>query len=800
MIKNYFKIAWRNLQKNKIFSFINIFGLAVGFTCCMLIGSFIYSELNYDKFPENASNIYRIELNVGNKDFYSTVDNAVGAGMKENYPEIQSVTNIYRWHNVFVKHNDVVFKEPSIALADSNFFNFFSIPLSQGNPGTALKEKQSVVISEAYAKKYFGNEEAMGKTLTISNRDCKVTGILKALPGDLHFNFDIFVEMPTPKRLTWSNVGTYSYVQLKPGTDIAKLEAKFPQLVSKHVVPEVQADMGVSLAEAQRSINSFKFYLKPLSSIHLYSANKDELGVNGSIKYVYIFTALALFILLLACVNFTNLSTAVSVKRSKEVGIRKVMGSDKRQLIGQFLAESIFMSLLAFFLAIGIVFLLLPYFNSLSGKHISFGFFFHYKVLIVELLFSILVGIFAGLYPAFFLSSFNIISILKGKGKTRPQTSFSLRSGLVVFQFAVSIIIITATIIVFQQLHFMQHKDPGFDKEQVLVINDTKLLDNDQQAFLQDLSKDSRIISVSNSNSVPVGETGYDGTQAFAKELTDNEARAEIHIDKFHVDYDYVKTLGLQVIKGRNFSKDFSTDSASVILNETAVKEFNFSGSDPVGKTIVMSGQHNYTVIGVVKDFHYTSVKQKIIPMVMMLGGNNGAMIAKVKTAGVSDLLNKLKTQWASYNAKGPFSYSFLDDRFAAIYEAEEQTGKIFSLFAAISIIIASLGLFGLSAFAIEQRTKEIGVRKVLGASVQNVVLLLSKEFLVMVIIAFVIAVPVTWFAMNKWLQEFAYRINISWFTFIASGIIALLIALITVSFQSVKAAIANPVKSLRTE
>ncbi|MFT3911704.1 MAG: ABC transporter permease [Ferruginibacter sp.] len=802
MLKNYFKIAFRNLARNKAFSFINIFGLAVGFTCCMLISSFLYSELSYDQFPDHAKDIYRVEVTVENKDFYSAVDIGVGQGMKDNYPEIEATTKLWKWNNVFVKHDDVQFKEPALAIVDANFFNFFSIPLMAGDPATALKEPHCVVLSREYAKKYFGTENAMGKTLIINGNTAQpfsVTGIVDKLPGDLHFNFGLYRYMPPAPNQTWSNVGTYTYIKLKPGTDPKKLEARFPELVQKYVVPEVVHDMGVSLAEAQKSVNTFIFYLKPLSAIHLHSTNKDELEANGSMKYIYIFSALAIFILLLACVNFMNLSTAVSVKRSKEVGIRKVMGGGKKQLVSQFLAESVIMAVIAFLFAIGLVYLLLPYFNQLAGKSIGFGFFVNYKVVLIELAFAVLAGIFAGMYPAFFLSSFNIISILKGKGNTKPGSSNKLRSGLVVFQFAVSITIIICTIVVFQQLHFMQHKDPGFDKEQVLVINDTHLLGKNQEAFKQDLLQDSRVVSVTNSGDVPVGTLNYDGTQAFAKRNLDKENHAEIHIDKFHIDYDYIKTLGLKIIKGREFSKDFA-DSASVVINETAVQAFGFGDVDPVGQTIITSGQQNYTVIGVVKDFNYTSVKDKIIPMVMMLGRNGGAFQAKVKTTAIADLISKARSQWNSYNAAGPFSFSFLDERFAAVYASEERTGKIFSLFAALSIIIAALGLFGLSAFTIQQRTKEIGVRKVLGASVQNVVLLLSKEFLLMVMIAFVIAVPVTWFAMHKWLEEFAYRINISWLTFVVAGVIAFLIGFITVSFQAIKAAVANPVKSLRTE
>jgi len=804
MIKNYIKIAIRNLWRNKVFASINIFGLAVGFTCCLLISGFLYDEMSYDKFPKDAKDIYRVEINLENKDFYSAPDVAVGRGIKNAYPEVLDFARMATRRNVFVQYENRQFKEPAIAYVDSNFLQLFSIPLAQGNVKTVLNEPRTLVLSKTAAKKYFGNADPIGKILLLNSDSAhpyKVSGILDEMPGNLHFNFDFYTPFrDDPNNQTWSNVGDYTYIKLMPGTDPKKLEAKFPELVAKYVVPEVQHDMGISLAEAQKSINTFVFYLKPIEKIHLYSNNKDELEINGSIKYVYIFAALAFFIILLAAVNFTNLSTAASIKRSKEVGIRKVMGSNKKQLILQFLSESILLAVFAYIIAMGFVYFTLPFFNNLSGKQLLFTAFINYKVILLSLAFVFLVGILAGTYPAFFLSSFNIINILKGKKNAAPKSSQHLRSGLVVFQFAVSIALIICTIVVYQQLHFMQNKELGFDKTQALIINDTHLIGNAQEAFKQQILQDNRVVSATITRDVPVSipNGNMDGTQAYAKENAEKEGRAEIHINKYHVDYDYLKTLGMQMKAGRYFSRDFN-DSSAVVLNEAAVKEFGISG-DPVGKSIITSGQHEFNIIGIVKDFHYTSVKEKIVPLAMMLGRNNGGMIVKIKTAGVEGLLASLKNTWNSYNPKGPFSYNFIDDRFAAVYKSEERTGEIFSVFAIISIIIASLGLFGLSAFAIALRTKEVGVRKVLGANVSQVVLLLSKDFLYMVLVAFVVAVPLTWFAMYKWLQEFAYRINIGWTVFALAGGAAILIAFATVSFQAIKAAIANPVKSLRTE
>ena len=801
MIKNYFKIALRNMLKNKAFASINIFGLAVGFTCCLLISAFLLDELGFDKFKD-SQNIYRVELNIENKDFYSAADVAVGRGMKDAYPEITAFARLTQWKNVFVKNGNTQFKEDAVAYADSNFLNMFSIPFIKGNAATALKEPNSVVLSEDAAKRYFGTTDALGKGLLINNdtsRPYKVTGIIGKAAGNLHFDFDFYASFrESPNQQTWSNVGVYTYVKLAPGADPKKLEGKFPELVAKHVVPEVQRDMGVSLAEAQKSINDFVFYLKPIDQIHLYSTNKDELAVNGSIKYVYIFGALAFFIILLAAVNFTNLSTAASMQRSKEVGIRKVMGSPKQQLVFQFLAESILLSFFAYIIALGFIYIALPFFNDLSGKQFYFSSFIQYKAVLASLVFVLIIGILAGIYPAFFLSSFNIISVLKGKKNTAPKSSRYLRSGLVVFQFAVSIALIICTAVVYKQLRFMQNKDLGFDKTQALVINDSYLIGSNQEAFKQQLLQDSRVVSATVSRAVPVGAAGVNGTQAYAKRNADNGNRTEIHIDKYYVDYDYIKTLGMHMTAGRYFSREFA-DSASVVLNESAVKAFGITG-DPMGQAIVTSGQQEYTIVGVVKDFHYASVKEKIAPLVMMLGRNAGGMIVKIKTAEVSGLLESIKNMWNSYNPNGPFSYNFIDDKFEAVYRSEERTGKIFSVFAIISIIIASLGLLGLSAYSIALRTKEIGVRKVLGASMGQVVLLLSKDFLLMVLVAFVVAVPFTWFAMYKWLQEFAYRIEIGWIIFALAGAASLLIAFATLSYQAIKASLTNPIKSLRTE
>ncbi len=806
MLKNYLKIAWRNLAKRKIFSFINIFGLTIGLTCCLLISAYLYSELSYDTYPKEADNIYRVDLHVasnGSVSDYPLTDMSVGEGIKNNLPGVKASTRLVRSGGMFVKYNNKLFKEEQLAAVDSNFLQVFSIPLIKGDERTVLHEPSSIVITKAFAQKYFGNDEPIGKLLEFgSDKLLKVTGLIDAMPDNAHFHFDGFLSMSTYPGSTgqsWTNIGYATYLLLDKNTDAKKLESKFPELVAKFAVPEIQRDMGVTLAEAKNAVNTFKFSLLPIKDIHLKSHTKYEIEANGDIQYVYIFGALAVFILLLACVNFTNLSTAGASKRAKEVGIRKVAGSLKGQLVFQFLAESLLLTFFAMLVSYVMVYILLPYFNQLSGKHINFLFFLNYTTIISSIAIMVVVGILAGIYPAFFLSSFKTIQVLKGNTPTQFTSKNKLRSSLVVFQFAVSTALVIATIVVYQQLNYMQNKKLGYDKDQVLLIQDTYTLGNNEQAFKQLLLQDSRVVSASISRGTP-GFSNMDGTQVYAKTQNDKDNHSEIHINIFHVDYDYLQTLGIQLTAGRNLSKNFSSDSAAVVINEAAVRELGWNNTDAVGRTIIRSGQHEFKVAGVVKDFHYASVRQTIAPMMMMLGYNGGTILVKMKTADVKNFLADTKTKWASFSGTGPFSYSFLDENFATLYAGETRTGQIFTLFALIAIVIAALGLFGLSAFTAEQRTKEIGIRKVLGASVQQVLFMLSRQFLQLVLIAFFVAIPVTWWAMHVWLQDFAYRISIAWWVFLLAGGISVLIAFLSVSFQAVKAAVANPVKSLKTE
>ncbi|GAB4018369.1 ABC transporter permease [Spirosoma koreense] len=804
MLRNYVKIAWRNLMLNKAFTAINILGLAIGLTSFMLIAVFVYNELSYDKYPVHAGNLYRVQLSmVGNGDVavYPNVDAGVGEGIQRAFPEVKASTRLAPVSD-YVQYKTNQFKEAHLAFADSNFLQLFSIPFLKGNVATALVAPNSVVVSKEFATKYFGDEDPMGKALAVGTQreTYTVTGIIDKVPDNSHFHTDAFLSLSTRHiaHPTWSNLGFFTYLELADKADPKKLEAKFPQLVAQYVVPEVQRDMGVSLAEAQKSVETFRFLLQPLTDIHLYSNTKYEMEPNGDIKYVYIFSVLALFILLLACINFTNLSTAQAAKRSREVGVRKVMGSVKNQLVFQFLTESVLLTLLAMVCSYGLVFLLLPYFNQVADKQIGFAFFLDYRAILTIFLVSVLSGIIAGIYPAFFLSSFSIIKTLKGSFFGKSSQKKPLHNGLIVFQFSISTILLIATMVVYRQLQYMQNKKLGYDKDQVIALPDTRLLGDSQLAFKEQLLQNSHVISASLSRYVP-GGIMMDGTQIYPKNETSNGA--EIHANIYHVDYDYLRTLGIQVVQGRNFSRDFPTDSLSgVLINESAVRELGWKGTNPIGKSVVRSGNHEFKIIGVVKDFNYVSVKQKVAPIMLMMGRSAGGIVIKINTSDVAGFLADLKRQWEAFNPNGPLEYHFLDDQFAAFYAGEQRTQHLFSAFALLAVIIASLGLFALSAFVIEQRTKEIGIRKVMGASVPGIVQLLVKDFVKLVLIAVLIASPIAWYAMHQWLQDFAYRIDVEWWMFGLSGLMALTIALLTVGYRSIKAALMNPVKSLRSE
>lgn len=804
MLKNYLKIGIRNLMRYKAFSFINVIGLAIGLTSFLLISAFIYDELSYDKYPSNYKNIYRVGLQLaqnGGVDDYPKVDNAVAPGMKNAFPEILESARITTASD-YVRFKDNQVKEESMVFADSTVLKIFSIPLLEGNPNKALVEPNSIVISKEFAKKYFGDKPALGEVLTFrENGLMKVTGVFDKIPDNSHFHFDVFISMTTghftKMRQTWSNVGYYSYVVLNEHVDPRQLEAKFPQLVEKYVVPEVQADMGVSYADASKTVGNLKFYLMSIKDIHLHSHTKYEIEANGDINNVYIFGALAFFILLLACINFMNLSTASSAKRALEIGVRKVMGSFKSQLMAQFLLESTLLSMMALVLAFFLSYTLLPLFNQLTGKHLDVFFFLSPPVLSTMIAFGLVVGILAGFYPALFLSSVQPLRVLKSNSSKSAKRG-GLRSALVILQFTISTALIIATIVAYQQLRFMQNIKLGYDKDQIIVIENAGLLHTNEIPFKQKLKMDHRVVNVTNA-SVPIGSAGsFGGTEVFPK----GSNTYNIHITIFTMDYDYLETLGIGVKMGRNFSKEFLSDSLgqNVIINETAMRDLGWNENNVIGNTIVRTAQQQYKVVGVINDFHYTSAKDKIAPLMILYHGYSPSMLVKVNTNEMQSFISDLGAMWSKFSEDVPFSYYFLDAQFARLYKAEQTIEKLFIVFMVIAVLIASLGLYGLSTYSAEQRVKEMGIRKVLGSSVRQIVVLQSKEFLLLVVIAIVVAAPLAWWTMHQWLQNFGYRIEINGWIVVLAALSAMVIAIVTVSFQAIKTATANPIISLKAE
>jgi putative ABC transport system permease protein len=810
MFNNYFKIAWRNLIKYKAFTAINIVGLAIGIATCLIIMLFVQDELSFDRFNEKADQIVRVVFRGtmnGEKMKESSVMAIVAATVRHDYPEVIDATRLEPYGSPKIIVGDKTFKDASFAYVDSNFFQVFTLPFTKGDIKSALLEPNTVVITQALSQKYFGNADPIGKVLNFKdwNQLFKITGVIKEVPANSHFHFDIFGSMagnPEARNTSWLSGTYFTYLVLQKGYDYKKLDAKLPQLTEKYMAPQLEKAFGVSLHDFRKKGSDIGLYLQPLTDIHLKSDFTNSIEPGGDIRYVYIFGAIAVFMLLLACINFMNLSTAGASKRAKEVGIRKVLGTVKYELIAQFIMESAMLTLISLMLALVLVKFSLPEFNSLSGKQLHLNFTQNPLTILGLLLFWLLVSLLAGSYPAFYLSSFKPISVLKTKFTGRGK-SISFRSGLVVFQFIISVGLIVGTMIVYQQLSYIQHIKLGYDKEQLLVLRNSYLLGNNEEVLRAQLTRDPRVASVTCSGYLPAGPTNNDLTTAFPDENRNKNGRVRI----YQIDENYIPTMGMKIEEGRNYSKNFpsdtSKDAPAIIVNETLAKTFGW-GENAVGHTVNLytdnvGGKKGFKVVGVVQDFHFRSLHEPINPLIMVLQKSSG-LIIKVKTKDIAGLLATLKSQWDAFKPEEPFTYAFVDELYNQTYISERKTGTILGIFSGLTIFIACLGLFGLATFTAEQRNKEIGVRKVLGASIPDLVALVSKEFIVLVGIAIAIATPIAWWAMNAWLRDFAYRINISWWVFVIAGLAAIIIALITVSFQAIKAAITNPVNSLRSE
>ena len=804
MLKNYLVVAWRGLKRQKGYSFINIAGLAIGFICCLMILLFVQDELSYDRFHEKASQIFRVTTKgrIADREFNIALSPPpLAKALKDEFSQVLQTARLYRPSDrMLVRFKERRFNEERFFYADSTIFDIFTIPLVSGNFKTALSQPHSLVLTQTAAKKYFGSENPVGQILSVDDRiDFKITGVAEDTPSNSHFHFDFVASLTTihlSQDLNWFNGCLYTYALLQEDCSHQQLEAELPAFIQKYVGPQVQDVMGISIEDFFKLDNSFAFDLKPVTDIHLYSNLDYELEANGDARYVYIFSAIAFFVLFIACVNFINLSTARSSTRANEVGVRKVLGSNRSQLVRQFLAESILLSFLSLLLATVFLELLLPFFNNLTGKNLAINLG-NWLILPAIIGMTLLFGIMAGIYPAFFLASFQPISMLKGK--TGPGCkSAAIRYGLVVFQFAISIMLLVGTFVVYDQLEYIRHKKLGFDKDHVLVIRRASALKQQSQAFKQALMQYPSVINIALSNYLP--GKGFDMNGFRIDESSEDELQP---INQWFADHDFARTLQLEMAAGRFFSYDPARDSSSIIINESAARMLRFA--EPIGQnlhTIIRGRKQTFTIIGVIKDFHYESLHKEIRPIVIRnLSDAPGEYISiRLGPNKLSKTLAFLEGKWKEFAPGQPFEYFFLDDSFDKLYQSEQGAGQLFTAFSIIAGFIACLGLFGLAAFSTEQRTKEVGIRKILGASVPAIIVLLTKGFTKWVLVANLLSWPVAYYFMDRWLDNFAYRTHIELWIFPVAALLALGIAVLTVSFLAVRAALANPVEALRYE
>ncbi|MGZ3950519.1 MAG: ABC transporter permease [Flavisolibacter sp.] len=810
MIRNYLKIAWRNLTKYKFISFINLFGLTVGLTCCLLILTYILNEVSYDKYNKDGDRVYRVTRTFynGNGDValtLSTVAPPFGYYLPTDFPEIEKMTRLLNNGTTPIRYKDKLINEPNVFFADENLCDVFTVKVLKGDPKTALKDPFSVMLTEETARKYFGDEDPINKVLKANNQfDVKVTGVYKAFPSNAHMHPNVLVSFNTLKdsavygeknlQTNWGNNSFFTYIRVPEKYDVERMKARFPAFIDKRMTGQYGPNVPSKFTRLD---------LQKLTDIHLYSHTDYEAEPNGDIKRVYIFSALALFLLLIACINYMNLSTARAALRAREIGIRKVVGARKKELIFQFLSESLLITWAATIIALVLLYLFLPWLNKISAENLSVNQLLKWQVLLPLFLSPFVVGIAAGIYPAVFMSSFVPVKTLKGLFKIQGS-SISFRKVLVVTQFAVSIILIITTMVVIQQLRFMQHTALGYDKDHVVTLPYYNQLNNQYESFRNSLLQNAGIKDVGRSSRIPTGRL-LDDMGASAPGA-DSMVPVKAEIRYVAADYDFIPTYGIRMVAGRNFSRDYGTDTSNFVINEAAVKAVGWKNAqEAIGKNFKY-GFITGHIVGVMNDFHFESLHQEIKPLILIMPpsapGQSFYNNISVKIAGnnIAGSLNALQKAWQKYLPDLPYQYTFLDENFSKLYDAEERQGTIFTAFAVIAIIIACLGLLGLSAFTISQRVKEIGIRKVLGANVSTIVGLLSKDFLKLVGISALFAIPVAWILMDKWLQEFAYRIQIQLWVFIAAGIIAAIVAFLTISLQTVKAASANPVKNLRTE
>jgi len=809
MLKNYLRVALRNLTKYKAFSLINISGFAVGIACCIAILLYMNDELSYDRFNVHANQIYRLAIH-GRLDSHE-LDGAIspsimGPSLYKDLPEIASYTRLVGTMHMgtpLIRYNGKAFVETKFIWADSTFFDVFTCNVIAGNMKTALAQPNTVVITRSTARKYFGDENPMGKALNADRQhDYIVTGVVEDLPSNAHFHFDFIGSLTTfedSRNPFWLSNNYYTYILLRDGTNINDFQLKVNNEAREHIGPQLKAAMGITYEQFEAAGNQYGYVLQPLTSIHLYSHLDYELEPNGNMSYVYIFSAIAIAILLIACINFINLSTARSERRAKEVCIRKSLGSSRAKLIWQFIAESVMTSTIAVFFAVVLVELFLPVFNDLTNKNVHLELLDSAFTIPALLVLSLLVGLISGFYPAFYLSSFQPVQVLKSGVKREGRKSL-LRSGLVIVQFVVSITLFISTLVIYDQLKFIQNKDLGFNKEQVIIIKHGEHLGGQIQAFKLAAAQDSRVLAVSISDAVPGDQAGDDPYKLEGAPIQQTRS-----IRTMRSDFDFSKTYQMRLTVGRYFSGDHPSDTLAIILNEAALRTIGVG--DPVGKHIAgPSGVPMYEIIGIVKDFNFQSLHEPVQPLAIRFFRaqeyryNRQIVSIRIAPGDPRQVIAFLESTWKKFAGDETFDYSFLDQNLQNLYTIDQRTNRIVTSFSLLALFIASLGLLGLAAFVTEQRTKEIGMRKVLGASVVEIMMLLSKEFIKWVLIANVIAWPLAYYIMNNWLKNFAYRTDLSVWIFAASGFVVMLLALLTVSSHAIKAATANPIESLRYE
>ncbi len=820
MLHNYLKIALRNLSKNRLYSMLNISGLAIGVAACLLILLYVGHEMSYDRWNPNADRIVRPTYDIKINDFneqHGSVDVIVGPEAAAALPEIQSWCRLRpegKWNTHLESQATQNGREERVCFADSSFFTVFPLKVLAGDPARCLTQPGAVAISRSRAERYFSSVAlALGQTLVMGRSEDRklVTAVFEDIPENTHFHTDMLLpvlehpDLKNPPQYWGYTNNFFTYFLLRKGTNLQVFTQKFDALAKSKVSFLIKDLFATTTGDFEKAGQHAQFGLQPLSDIHLHSSFQSELGANGNIRYVWIFGAIAFFILLIACINFMNLSTARSAGRSREVGVRKVLGSSRAALAGQFLTESVALSTLATVLAVALAQLALPIFRELSGRDLAipwsdpaFG---------LSLLGgAVLVGLLAGSYPAFFLSAFSSVKVLKGiTGNPSTGKGMHLRNILVVFQFAISTVLILSTLLVYSQLQFIQHKQLGFDKSQVLILDNAEALRERATVLQAGMLENARVESATRTNYLPMPDSYRENCM-----LSPNRSNigADKVIQRWRVDASYVPTLGMEIKQGRNFDPARSTDSSAIIINETAAKELGFT--DPVGQKLYTSRTkavdskpedfEELSIIGVVRDFHYENLHNPIGGLCLQLGKGGGILSFRIKGTDAAVVIADLEQQWNRLTPDQAPQYHFMDERLDRMYGAEQHIGAIALLFSLLAAFISCLGLFGLAAFTTEQRTKEIGVRKVLGASVAGIAGLLAKDFLKLVLVAIVIASPVAYYFMQQWLSDFVYRIDIQWWMFAAAGVAATLVAVLTVGFQSVKAALANPVKSLRSE